>query len=1138
MLLLCLCFSTGLKAHASWNAEDKTHVLSDIALAEDLPPTFSGCPPTDIVVSYTPGVCEATITWTPPTASPDAVSVTSNYSPGDSFLPGTTAVVYRAEDAGGNVTTCSFNVVVEDNENPSFTSFPSDVVINADPLTCTAPHSWTLPGVSDNCPAGEGVAPVLQDFESLVQQCYDFERASVINSGPINGSRNIEVNSFSAFSFAASSITTPVLYFTGDGEISFSHSINMIGDNAEIILDILDQNDNVVIANFFSEVYTTTAVQQENIPITFSGNRKIRIRYASTSPSIFPAYTGYLDDLLLPGTIVTNINDPSCDLAFLFRQRKDGTGKNSGDEFDVGVTTITYEVEDSAGNEFTQSFTITVINNLTPPTGQTDYTYCFGDPPPTLTVTVGPGETANWFDSFGSTVASNTTSYTPPATADVVRTYFVETVNAAGCSSTSRLTITLLQIPLPSTPSAPSPVSYCLNDTPSALTATPDADHVLNWYTVATGGTASATAPTPDTSASGSTSYWVSQTSNVTGCEGPRAEIVVDVYDFPAAPALTVGTDRLCVGDTPGNLDSYNNSGNPLTWYDAASGGNVVPGSTVPSTATAGTTSYWATQTTSPANCESPRRRLRIIVADAPQITSQPTSAVICDAQTVTFTAAAANSPNLQWQISTGGPFTDLTNTAPYSNVTTAALTIDPADVSLTGNRYRLVASSASPSCPDAISNEVEITVNGLPSGPGVTSPVNYCVGDVTSSLTATGSNLLWYTVATGGTGSATAPTPSSASAGTTSYWVSQTNGSGCEGPRSQIDVVVTALPSAPGVTSPVTYCVGDTASQLSATGTNLLWYTSPTGGIGNATAPTPSTASAGTTSYYVSQTNANGCEGPRAQIDVTINSRPGAPTVSSPVTYCQNDTASALTATGTNLLWYTVSSGGTGSATAPTPSTASVGTTSYYVSQTNANGCEGPRAQIDVTINAQPAAPGVTSPVNYCVGDATSQLSATGSNLLWYNVSTGGSGSATAPTPSSASAGTTSYWVSQTNGSGCESPRSQIDVVVTALPSAPGVTSPVVYCEGDAASALAATGTNLLWYTVSTGGTGSATPPTPSTAAAGTTSYYVSQTNANGCEGPRAQIDVTVNALPTIAVSTAPSCAPDLLTYSLSVNV
>ncbi|MEL6975483.1 MAG: HYR domain-containing protein, partial [Bacteroidota bacterium] len=953
LLWLCLCFAISLNANASVDAKDRTPASSNIDLSEDLPPTFSGCPPTDIVVSYTPGVCEATVTWTPPTASPDAVSVTSNYSSGDSFLPGTTAVVYRAEDAGGNVTLCSFNVVVVDNENPSFTSFPSDVILNADPLTCTATHSWSAPGVTDNCPAGEGSAPVLQDFEALIQQCYVFDRSSIVNSGPINGNRNFTTSELSQIDIFSGSLVTPTLYFTGDGEISFSHSISLAGNGARIIVDILDNDDNVVIANFFTEDYTTTAVQQENLPITFSGNRKIRIRYESDD--FFPSMTQqvFLDDLLLPGTIVTNVNDPTCDLAFLFRQRKDGTGKNSGDEFDVGVTTITYEVEDAAGNEFTQSFTITVVNSLTPPTGQTNYAYCFGDPPPTLTVSVGPGETANWYDSLGSTVASNTTSYTPPATADIVRTYFVETVNAAGCSSTSRLTVTLFQVPLPSVPSAPSPVSYCLNDTPSALTATPDADHVLNWYTVATGGTASATAPTPDTSASGSTSYWVSQTSNTTGCEGPRAEIVVDVYDFPTAPALTVTTDRLCVGDIASNLDSYNNSGNPLTWYDAASGGNVVAGSTVPNTATAGTTNYWATQTTSPANCESPRRRLRIIVADAPQITSQPSNAVICDAQSVTFTATVSNAPNLQWQISTGGAFTDLTNTAPYSNVTTAALTVNPADVSLTGNRYRLVASSASASCSDAISNEVEITVNGLPTGPGVTTPVNYCVGDATSQLSATGSNLLWYTVATGGTGSATAPTPSSASAGTTSYWVSQTNGSGCEGPRSQIDVVVTALPNAPGVTSPVTYCTGDTASQLTATGTNLLWYTVAIGGTGSATAPTPSTASAGTTSYYVSQTNANGCEGPRAQIDVTVNSRPAAPTVSSPVTYCQNDTASALTATGTNLLWYTVATGGTGSATAPTPSTASAGTTSYYVSQTNASGCEGPRAQIDVTVNA-----------------------------------------------------------------------------------------------------------------------------------------------------------------------------------------
>src|SRR6185312_4452774 len=79
------------------------------------------------------------------------------------------------------------------------------------------------------------------------------------------------------------------------------------------------------------------------------------------------------------------------------------------------------------------------------------------------------------------------------------------------------------------------------------------------------------------------------------------------------------------------------------------------------------------------------------------------------------------------------------------------------------------------------------------------------------------------------------------------------------------------------------------------------------------------------------------------------------APTVTSPVTYCQGSTASALTATGTSLKWYTSATGGTASTTAPTPSTATTGTTSYYVSQTNSSGCESPRATVAATIDAPP---------------------------------------------------------------------------------------------------------------------------------------------------------------------------------------
>ncbi|MBM6498169.1 lamin tail domain-containing protein, partial [Flavobacterium macrobrachii] len=82
----------------------------------------------------------------------------------------------------------------------------------------------------------------------------------------------------------------------------------------------------------------------------------------------------------------------------------------------------------------------------------------------------------------------------------------------------------------------------------------------------------------------------------------------------------------------------------------------------------------------------------------------------------------------------------------------------------------------------------------------------------------------------------------------------------------------------------------------------------------------------------------------------------PAAPIVTTPVNYCQNAVASPLSATpivGGTLNWYgTNSSGGTASSTAPTPSTATVGLTTFYVSQT-VGGCESPRAAIVVNVTA-----------------------------------------------------------------------------------------------------------------------------------------------------------------------------------------
>ena len=236
-------------------------------------------------------------------------------------------------------------------------------------------------------------------------------------------------------------------------------------------------------------------------------------------------------------------------------------------------------------------------------------------------------------------------------------------------------------------------------------------------------------------------------------------------------------------------------------------------------------------------------------------------------------------------------------------------------------------------------------TIYVIPQVPEVVSLVTYCQGETALPLIAMGSNLLWYTDPIG-SGSPNAPIPQTSNPGSTIYYVSQTSGK-CESPLSSIEVIVYPQTEAPQVVSPVTYCRGETASPLTAIGTNLLWYTDPTGS-GSPNAPTPQTSNPGSTTYYVSQTSGK-CESLLSSIEVIVYPQTEAPQVVSPVTYCRGETASPLTAIGTNLLWYTDPTG-SGSPNAPTPQTSNPGSTTYYVSQTSGK-CESPLSSIEVIV-------------------------------------------------------------------------------------------------------------------------------------------------------------------------------------------
>ncbi len=91
-------------------------------------------------------------------------------------------------------------------------------------------------------------------------------------------------------------------------------------------------------------------------------------------------------------------------------------------------------------------------------------------------------------------------------------------------------------------PIVTSPIYLCQNSAAVPLTATFSVGAIHNWYgTNAIGGVASPTAPTPNTTSVGTTTYYVSQT--IGGIESARVPIVVNVVADNGATILTFRCD-------------------------------------------------------------------------------------------------------------------------------------------------------------------------------------------------------------------------------------------------------------------------------------------------------------------------------------------------------------------------------------------------------------------------------------------------------------------------------------------------------------------------------------------------------------------------------------------------------------------
>jgi large repetitive protein len=374
-------------------------------------------------------------------------SFTSTHNSGDVFPVGTTPVTFSAVDAAGNATTCSFNVVVVDNQAPTITC-PININLIATSAAGRAVN-YTAPIGTDNCsgvstaltaglasgstfPIGTStVTYTATDAAGLSTSC-SFTVTVTGLAPAITCPANITVNNTQAQCGANVSFAATETQAIPASTITYSHqpgSFFPVGTT-----EVTATATNAVGTS--SCTFTVTVNDTENPTITC--NAPIVVSNNAGQCGAIVTYTVTSADNCSGQTVVQTAGLPS------------------GSFFPVGVTTNTFVVTDASGNTATCSFTVTVNDNESPTI------VC----PANITVSTGPGstscsQTATWTaptatDNCGTvtiTSTHNSGSVFPVGTTTV--TYTVR--DASNNQSTCSFTVTVTD----NTP----PVAVCQNAT-------------------------------------------------------------------------------------------------------------------------------------------------------------------------------------------------------------------------------------------------------------------------------------------------------------------------------------------------------------------------------------------------------------------------------------------------------------------------------------------------------------------------------------------------------------------------------------------------------------------------------------------------------------------------------------------------
>ncbi len=428
--------------------------------------------------------------------------------------------------------------------------------------------------------------------------------------------------------------------------------------------------------------------------------------------------------------------------------------------------------------------------------------------------------------------------------------------------------------------------------------------------------------------------------------------------------------------------------------------------------------------------------------------------------------------------------------------------------------------------------------IPGTSAGP-VTVPVVYCQFDTADTLVATGTNLRWYTSATGGTGSTSSPTPSTMTAGIYTWWVTQTIGSCGESIRVPITVTVNAKPNVTaGSNSPVcTYSLLNlTATDTLTSGATYAW-TGPLSFTSTLQNPSVTVASVTATGWYHVTVDMNGCTDTDSTY-VIVHQSPiiTGPTMTPPSACNVSDgcmTIYGLTPDSAYAVFYSFNGG----ALTYHYDTADVMGriticglhagiySSIYV--VNGWGCASNVLSITLPDGAAPAAPTASSNGPICA-DSTLLLfasdTATGVTYHW----TGPNGfTSTLQNPvitgATTAASGTYYVIVTVNTTGCSSAAGSVSVLVKPTPTLPVVSTNSPVCSGSDLALHASSTPSGAIFTWTGPSSYTATGSDPVLLYADTlrSGVYTVVATLSGCPSLPASVTATVNPIPPMPVTT-----------------